>query len=126
MERSKEVSINLEELLKGIFSILMLSDKKLEVTYDQLFEYESQVVNYFQDRNYEIIINNNQEEQRKIAETYPEIKFDDEKISLCEGTNFLNLLKTEYISEFKTPALMSDKTLESLIPNQFTKKITLS
>lgn len=123
MESSKVVCINLEELLIGIFSILLASDKELEITYDQLYEYESQVINYFQDRNYEIIVDNSIEQQNRIREVYPELIFNEEKITLFEGENFLEQMKNIFITENKSEALICEETINLLMPKQITKKM---
>ena len=126
MESSKMVYIDLEDLMFGIFSILLINQHKLEITYEELNEYENEVINYFQEKNYEIIVDNSKEKQQEFEQQHKDFKFENEKIKL---------LKSMFLSQrlFK----LSDQRLKKALFNENafnifseekenSKKITLS
>lgn len=121
MDSSIVVCINLEDLLAGIFSILLANGKKLEITYNQLYEYENQVINFYEKKGCEIIVNNDENAREKLLNLFPDICFDDEKICVNEDGKFIEKLKEEPIIH-KFDFLINDQIINILIPKRYIKK----
>lgn len=108
MDSSKVAYISLEDLMYGIFSILVLHEKKLEATYEKLNEYENQVISYFENKNYEIIVDNSIEKQIRFFNKHHEFKIEQEKIILLHQMFLVN----REIDEEKKKALFNEQTIE--------------
>ena len=108
MDSSKVAYISLEDLMYEIFSILVLHEKKLEATYEKLNEYENQVISYFENKNYEIIVDNSTERQIRFFNKHREFKTDQEKIILLHQMFLVN----REIDEEKKKALFNEQTIE--------------
>lgn len=109
MDSSKLVYISLEDLLYGIFTILLSNEKKLEISYDQINEYENEVINYLQERNYEIIVDNSSDVQERFFSKHHEFIKKEDKIILL---HYLFLIGKEIIDQNKKNALFNENAIE--------------
>lgn len=80
---SKDININYEDLVFGAFTALLLSSDDEEITYEDLNNYQSAIVEYCVNNKINLLININDEAKAKFMLEHDEFTFDDQKIFLA-------------------------------------------